>query len=233
MINTYGLSLFLLIWPSLLFGEQVLTFAKISGVPSQIVAAEILEVAYGKIGISIKTTDYPGRRALQESSQGRVDGEVFRIHKIGEIYPSLIRVPTPFYNDNAVAFTKGKNFIINSCDDLKDYSVSIIRGVKYAEICTAGVKNLTISNDNQEMLKLLDLGRIDVVLTTKTNGLIVAKKLKLTSVKPVSPPLKTLVLYHYLHKKNSDLVPKVNKVLQEMTKSGELDNIKKRVLNEL
>lgn len=232
MINAFRLSLFLLVWSPLLFGGQTLTLAKISGIPSQVVAAEMLKAAYGKIGISTKTIQYPARRALQESSHGRVDGEVFRIHKIGEIYPTLIRVPTPFYNADAVVFAKGKSFNINSCDDLNDYSVSIIRGVKYAEICTSGVKNLTISNDNEEMLRLLNLGRIDLVLTTKANGLIIAKKLNFASIEPVSPPLRSLVLYHYLHEKNSHLVPKIDKVLQEMTRSGELNEIKMRILNE-
>jgi ABC-type amino acid transport substrate-binding protein len=226
-------SLLLLLYPSLLFGGQTLTFVQISDIPSQTVAAEMLRVAYSKIGISIKTIEYPGKRALQESSQGRVDGEVFRIHKIGEIYSSLIRVPTPFYTDNAVAFGNGNSFKINSCDDLKSYSVSIIRGVKYAEICTKGVEKLVIANNNETMLKMLNKDRIDLVLTTKANGLMIAKKLNLTSIKPISPSLKRLVLYHYLHKKNSHLVPKIDKVLQEMTKSGELERIKKRAFSKL
>jgi hypothetical protein len=73
--------------------------------------------------------------------------------------------------------------------------------VKYAEICTKGVEKLIIANDNETMLKMLNKDRIDLVLTTKANGLIIAKKLNLTSIKPISPPLRKLVLYHYLHKK--------------------------------
>jgi hypothetical protein len=126
MFMIFRFSLLLLIFPSLLFGGQALTLVQINGIPSQVAATEMLRVAYSKIGIAIKTTKYPGKRALQESSQGRVDGEVFRIHKIGEIYPSLIRVPAPFYTDNTIAFSNGKSFKVNSGDDLKNYSVSII-----------------------------------------------------------------------------------------------------------
>ncbi len=59
------------------------------------IGAEILKVAYGKIGIPIEMAVMPGKRALKESSKVKADGEVHRIFKIGEVYPTLIRVPTP------------------------------------------------------------------------------------------------------------------------------------------
>ncbi len=75
--------------------ETILRFTQIKDTPDQMVGAEIIKVAYSRIGISVETFELPGSRALKESSEGRADGEIHRIFEVGEAYPTLIRVPTP------------------------------------------------------------------------------------------------------------------------------------------
>ena len=87
------MALFFFIKP--VVAEQTLVFSQIQNTLDQKVAAKILDAAYKQIGFSIKVVEMPGKRALKESSEGRVDGETSRIFEVGEYFPSLIRVPTP------------------------------------------------------------------------------------------------------------------------------------------
>ena len=116
--------------------QSILIFAQIQNTPDQMVGAEILKVIYSKIGITIKMVDMPGKRALNESSKGNVDGEVHRIFKIGEDYPTLLRVPTPINYIEPSVFSSKHDFKITDCSSLKNHTIGIVRGVRHAELCT-------------------------------------------------------------------------------------------------
>ena len=90
LINIFGL---LILTSSALIAEP-LRFAQITNSPDQVVGAAVLTVVYAKAGIPIQIIPLSGKRALLESSQGRLDGEVHRIQEIGSLYPDLIKVPT-------------------------------------------------------------------------------------------------------------------------------------------
>ncbi len=58
-------------------------------------------------------------------------------------------------------------------------------------------------------------------------------KFGITKVKSLSPSLQKIDLYHYLHQKNKDLVPKIDAVLQEMAENGELESLRAKFAEEL
>lgn len=210
--------------------QPILIFAQIKDTPDQIIGAEILKVAYGKIGISIKMVDMPGKRALTESSRGRVDGEVHRIIEIADEYPTLLKVPTPINYIEPSVFSKKHNFKITNCSALKNYSIGIVRGVKHAELCTKGMDYVHSFSYSTKMMDLLDSGRIDIVITAKINGLLLREKLGMKLIRPLSPPLSRKLVYHYLHEKHKELVSKIDKVFIEMKKSGELELLREKVI---
>ena len=201
--------------------QPILIFAQIRDTPDQIIGAEILKVAYGKIGISIKMVDMPGKRALTESSSGRVDGEVHRIVEIADEYPTLLKVPTPINYIEPSVFSKNHKFKITNCSALKNYSIGIVRGVKHAELCTKGMDYVHAFSHSTKMMDLLDLGRIDIVITAKINGLLLREEMGMKSIHPLFPPLSRKLVYHYLHEKHKELVTKIDKVFIEMKESGE------------
>lgn len=215
------------------YSQTPLKFTQIKGTPDQMVGAEILKAAYAKKGIPIEMIILPGKRALKESSEGRADGEVHRIFKIGEDYPTLIRVPTPINYIEPSVFTKKKNFIVTTCSALKDYTIGIVRGIKHAELCTAGMSRVQIAGDTTELMNLLDYGRVDIIITARINGLWLIKEMNLKSIYPLSPPLSRMVLYHYLHEKHKKLVPEIDKILMEMKESGELEILRKKAIETL
>ena len=213
--------------------EEPLRFAQIVDTPDQVIGAEILKAAYKRLGIPIQIVQMPGRRALRESSEGRIDGEVHRIFSIGNDYPSLIRVPTPINYIEPTVFSKNERFDVTGCSDLRDYRVGIVRGVRHAEACTQGMKHVQIVGHSNLLMQILDKGRVDIVITARINGLLQQKKLNLDSIYPLSPPLSQRLVYHYLHKKHKTLVPKIDRVFKEMQESGELERLRGKFLEEL
>jgi hypothetical protein len=66
-----------------------------------------------------------------------------------------------------------------------------------------------------------------VAVNDKFSGILVNRKLRLdTVVRPLSPPLEHIPLYHFLHERHRGLVPQVEKVLREMQGSGELERVR-------
>ncbi len=215
------------------YAQSILVFAQIQNTPDQMVGAEILKVIYSKIGIKIEMMDMPGKRALNESSAGRVDGEVHRIFKIGEDYLTLLRIPTPINYIEPSVFSKKHNFEITDCSALNDYNIGIVRGVRHAELCTSGLENVKIFNNSIKMMELLDANRIDIAITARINGLMLSKRMKLDSIHPLSPPLNRMLVYHYVHEKHKDLVLKLDKVIIEMQNSGELEMLRDKAIQTL
>jgi ABC-type amino acid transport substrate-binding protein len=63
------------------------------------------------------------------------------------------------------------------------------------------------------------------------SGLAVVKRLRLEDrVKLLTPPLQKNEIYHFLHEKHRDLIPKVERVVREMQASGELERLRKQII---
>lgn len=72
---------------------------------------------------------------------------------------------------------------------------------------------------------MLDGGRIDLALYTRTDGLALARGMGLSSVAPLSPALKDVDMFLYLNRKHEALVPKLAQALREMKADGSYNRI--------
>jgi polar amino acid transport system substrate-binding protein len=225
--------IFFFIFCSISDAQEPLKFAKIVNTPDQMVGAEILKTGYKRLGIPIEIVEMPGKRALLESSQGRIDGEVHRIFRVGDDYPSLIRIPTPINYIEPTVFAKNLKVTVGGCSDLKEHRVGIVRGVKHAEECAGGMENVQIVNSSKLLMQILHRDRVDVVITARVNGLHQLKELNLEGIHALSPPLGREPVYHYLHKKHKALVPKIDGVFKEMQKDGTLERLRAQLIEEL
>ena len=235
MIRTgyiFGMVLTLL-WIGIASAQQPLTFTQIVDTPDQAIGAVIVKAAYEKLGIPVKFAILPGKRALAESSEGRLDGEVHRIFEVGDEYPTLLRVPTPINYIEPSAFSKKHGFEVTDCAALQGYQIGIVRGVKHSQLCTQGMGNIFVGDDLTGVMRMLDAGRIDLLITARINGLLMAKELGLDAIKPLSPPLSRLWVYHYLHERHKDLVPTIDAVFKAMQESGELETLREQAVQQL
>lgn len=228
----FGIMLTLL-WFRIGSADEPMTFTLIVDIPDQMIGAVIVKAAYQKLGIPVGFSILPGKRALAESSKGRADGEVHRIFEIGGQYPTLWRVATPINYIEPSVFSKNHAFDVTDCAALQGYRIGIVRGVKHSQLCTQGMKGVLKANDLTGAMRMLDAGRVDLLITARINGLLMAKELGLETIKPLSPPLSRLWVYHYLHERHKDLVPKVDSVFKAMQESGELEALRQQAVNQL
>lgn len=185
-----------------------------------LITKPIVIEAYKRIGIEAQVDHHPWARALELSSSGDTDGELHRVKAISSKFESLIIVNEPVLYIDFVAFAKqDKNIFIKKWEDLKPYTFTYVRGIKLIESNTQEM-NVEPVRDFKTALKLLELDRVDVVLDTYYNAI---KEIELggyTNFQLSSDYLARIPLYHFVHKRNAHLVPKLEEALREMKKEG-------------
>jgi len=205
-----------------------LTFTTLNGLIFPKIAEEIMREAYKRVGnIDIQIIEQPAARALVTANSGEVDGELARIESLNKKLFNLIRLPTLIMDFDIVCFTKNKAIKIDSVNSLMPYRVGVQRGYVQVENVSKNLPKREIVTSNDSLFKMLESDRLDVVITDRVNGDITIEKFGFKSIKPTGPVLETLPLYHYLHKKNVKLIPKLKKVLNEMQQSGAIRKITK------
>lgn len=212
-----------------------LAIAIIKNTPDQTATTALLTAIYAEAGLSVEFIPLPGKRALIESSSGRVDGEAQRIFEIGVEYPSLVRVPTSFISWQFTAFSKQPNAVFDSWHSLKDQNVAMVRGIKYAELGleSAKVKNVSVVSDLVEMLSFLEAGFVDVAISSEFNGRLQIARRGYKNIHIHTPPIGELKLFHYLHQKNAKHVPKLNQAIIKLKQQGQLAVIRQQMVEEL
>jgi len=223
--------LFFLFLPLLLMAQDY-TFSGGKDNVVQIIAGKILTKAYKRLNIDIKTVFVQAEESLQNSNNGKVDGEIARIKKIDQLYPNLRLVPVPLAKVEAYAYSRKKYIDIQNWEDLKSYKLAIVKGTKFIEKGTKGIAK-EYASSFEEAFDKLNAQEIDVVVVPKKAAIRLMIRDKYCDIHAASEPLKTLDLYHFVHKKNEHLIAKITPVLEKMKDSGEIEYIKKSYLRSL
>lgn len=202
----------------------------------QLLGSFLLEEIYKRAGHEVEFVELPSPRALLYSSKGIVDGEANRIYAIGERFPTLKRVPTPFTVSTASAFIINQKVDITKGDweSLRGYRIGYQRGAAYAETALKDYPSVSILNTTLQLLQMLQLDRLDIAVTMEIDGTANAIKHNLERVIELNPvTLHTQKVYHYLHESKAYVIPELNKVIIEMTESGELDQLREKMLDKV
>jgi len=204
-----------------------LRIARIENIPDQAVGAELLRTVYRRAGIGIEFVDMPAKRALAESSEGRVDGEVQRIRAVGEQYPTLLAVPVPINFIEPAAFTTRLEFAVAGWQSLRPYSLAIVRGVGSSERGTQGMPRVEAVASMDQLMQMVASGRVEVGVNDRFSGLLVLRRLGLDKlVHPLAPPLERIELFHFVHTRHRELIPRLEEQLRTMQASGELERLR-------
>lgn len=198
-------------------------FVSIKGLVEQEVGRLVLPAVYEKLGYNATITPMPGKRAEKEAASGNADGEIMRIWSYGEENPTLLRVPTPYYQLVTTAFVHVNSGVqLGSKEDLVKYSIVRVRGVKHTNNITAGLENVYDVENTEQMMRFLRTGRADIALTNTVDGMEVIRKSGVKDIVALPNPLAILDLYHYIHERHISLVEEVDAVLRQMIASGEM-----------
>lgn len=199
-------------------------FGAIEGLIEQEVAKLVIPQIYSNIGYEISVTSGPANSIENKLALGFLDGEILRIFDYGEGNENVVRVPTPYYQLETMPFIRKDSGVeVNTIEDLKKYRIGVVKGVKHTQKVTEGHPKVVMLSKTTQLLKLLEKGKVDVVLTNTIDGILALEKLKLDNVEPSENAIATEPLYHYLYKTNAHLIPKVDNSIKELKASGALN----------
>ena len=181
----------------------------------------VLKEAYRRIGHKVETVRMPAERALINANLGIDDGDLLRIDGLEKKYPNLIKVPEKIMDMDVMLFTKNlRSFKVNGWSSVENHSVSIITGWKvFEKNLGEGVKVIKTDNVSQ-MFTLLLKDRADFVGYERWAGLGHISDNNLDNLTILEPPLVSVPLYTYLHKKHKELVPKLSSAIKNMKRDG-------------
>jgi len=210
-----------------MIAQPQITLIKQHGYPVAEISAEILRRAYLEIGYELIFPIESNSQTLEMANRGRLDGELHRISGIEDRFTHLIKIPVPINRVEIVIFTKDPEISIQTIEDLSQYNLAALTGIKVIEDLFPENNNIVWTNKRDQTFRLLDKERVSLVIGSHLNGLISLRDQGLTEISPLPLVLNEALLYHYIHDKHIDLVPDLTRILTRMLNSGEIEEIRK------
>ncbi|MDC8784841.1 substrate-binding periplasmic protein [Roseateles koreensis] len=197
----------------------------------QDVAAELLRAIYKRAGLTLRIEPYPSARLERLTRMNQVDGEVSRVAAYFSRNPQLIQVEPAFYALVTSAFARvDRAMTLNSLSELKDYRVGVVKGDVHAAVATEGLP-VVQADDNAQLFRYLESGRIDIAIDAALNGADAIKELSLEGVVKNIGDFNRRELFHVLVPAKREVAAKVSATIRLMQASGELQAMIKRLEN--
>lgn len=168
-------------------------------------------------------------RSVKLVQAGINDGDCCRVPAVFEDDELLVFVPTSFASIRWNVFARDQSLTIRSFEDLKPHVVGTVAGWKLAvnKIRQISPEHYQILDTPEQMFQMISRQRLDVGVIGYLNGLNELAKLNIKDIYALQPPLAETPLHIMLAAKNSDLVPEIDVVLQQMIQDGTIARIQK------
>ncbi|MCW8914965.1 MAG: transporter substrate-binding domain-containing protein [Magnetovibrio sp.] len=180
----------------------------------------VIAEAFKRLGLKARVEKYDASaRALINANDGVDDGVAMRIKGLEANFPNLVRVQERLIVNDFVAYSRGLDLRSETWESLKPYMVGYINGWVIFERNLPSNQPKATVRDPQQMFAMLNKQRIDVALYERWQGLYNAHSSGLI-VKVHEPPLASVDMYMYVHKKHAKLAQPLAKVLRAMKADG-------------
>ena len=212
--------------------DKKLVFAGLESVHSQI-AFNVLQEAYATLGITIEHKPYPILRSIKAADRGAVDGQLFKVEGIEDEYPDLLKIPVPINYFDLMVLARKDAPKIPDWESLRRLKVGYYRGVFYIrnKASLIGIKDTYEIDTHEQLVRMIQLKRIDVGLIAHIAGYKILKKMEQDQVVLQKPQLQRVYVHHYLNKKHQHLVPQITSALNEMQRNGRISLIRTQILH--
>lgn len=176
---------------------------------------------YQEAGIPADFIDLPHNRSLISANEGTVDGDVGRVPSVEEKYPNLVRVNAKLMDLKGAVYTTRDDLGAYSDDMLKRLKVGYVLGVRWTQKRMDGLPAVKV-RDYPSLFEMLLEKRVDIVLATEASAQSAIKELgdRGKSIRKLQPFIFTAPIYHYLNKKNQDIVPRLEETLNRLNSEG-------------
>jgi polar amino acid transport system substrate-binding protein len=193
---------------------------------------EVAREALRRAGFGLRVVPLPVERALVNANAGIEDGDLYRAAGFEKDYPNLVQVPQAIVEQDFVAFARRADIVVRGWPDLARHSVAYVTGNKILERQLQGMAEVTSVRDNAALFGLLAADRVDVVLINRWVGHLAARQANL-AVRAQEPPLLTVPMFVYLHRRHEALVPRLATTLAEVRRDGTWQRLYDQILEPL
>jgi len=200
-------------------------------------AIEVLNKAAQKFNFSYRLEFYPWKRALKLTSTGQVDG-IVGVYFSEARAKAMLYGDQSLYTDQQVMISLSSNNLLWSGkhEQLHGRSVALLLGGDYGPLFDSKKVDIVEVGTSQQQFSMLAKGRIDFIPNNPrmSSGLIahLGLKRKLTFHKPA---LSVKRGYFAASKQSpfKDMLPKLDKVISEMKKTGEYKKLTDKHIHQL
>ena len=177
--------------------------------------------AFRRSGLRLRLVRLPPERGLRNANAGIEDGDLTRIAGIEKVYPNLVRVPEKLVDWQFSAFTHRDDLRVPAhWQSLLPHTVGIIRGWKIAEANLATAKKIILVDDVDQLFRLLNKRRVDVVVYSREMGLWYQREHGLRNIRLLEPALESRGMFIYLHRKHQARVAPLAAALRSVKQDG-------------
>ncbi|MEH6445776.1 MAG: hypothetical protein V7784_17920 [Oceanospirillaceae bacterium] len=185
----------------------------------------VLRMALESLDYTLETIKHPGARALLMSNRGATSGIIARTTSIEKDYHNLKRIPIWCSKEFYYGYTKKKDkFSFLGWSAIpSDHVLGYRRGDIFMEniIKQYSFKTVRLNNLQQE-LKMLEAGRINIIVESPTLFNEENSILKIKDIVQLEPAIRQFYFYIYVHKKHENLFRLLTSTMIEMKINGEI-----------
>ncbi|QIR14904.1 substrate-binding periplasmic protein [Shewanella aestuarii] len=168
----------------------------------------------------------PAPRAERRMLDAATSGEVMRVWSYGVDNPQFLRVPTPYYHIQTAMIVRGDSgYNITRVEELAPLTIGALQGVKHSQQFALMGAELIYASTTEQLLRLLTKGRIDVAITTYTDGLAVMMRMQADHLAMLPTILSQHPTYVYIHPNYAHLVPIFDDAIKALIDSGEINTM--------
>lgn len=194
-----------------------------------LVVAEV----FRRIGLKGRVDRYDASaRALINANKNVDHGVAMRIKGLEKKFPNLVRVEERLIENDFVAYSKGLDLVTDDWTKLEPYTAGYINGWVIFERNLGPAQKKQAVKKPDQMFTMLDKERVDLVLYERWQGLQRAKESGI-KVTVHEPPLASIDMFMYVHKKHAHLAAKMAQALRDMKADGTYQAIFDKVLTPL
>jgi polar amino acid transport system substrate-binding protein len=189
-----------------------------------------LQEVFKRANIRLEIEHLPAERALINANKGIDDGIFLRISGLSRFYPNLIKVPESFMVYKFVAISKNPDVRIDGWESLLPYSLGVVVGWKIVEENTRNAKTITKVTSADQLFRLLELNRADLVIYEKLHALVALQKYPVEGAVILEPPIAQKPMFLYLNVKHKGLIPRIVGALRASKADGTHERLRRQAL---
>ena len=187
---------------------------------------EIMTEVYRRADVEIDVMPVPSKRGIAMVKAGQADGEISRVERYGNKRAYLHRLNPAINQLDTIGFVRADSAIrVLTSDTMPELRVGVVRGIAHAKAAASPAQQVIEVDTIEQLVNMLDLGRIDLAIHSLNSFEIQMKKSGLSTIRAIEEPLASQSVHHYLRVEKTELIQKIEAVLAQMKASGELDSL--------